>query len=122
MNSRAKQIKELTDAIYNSGYFKRSRIFQDEFNRNRVYEARSIPKTKRDYEMEINGLSPSKLERLHKKYVKKNTKKKKAKSMNSFMKAKEKARKANKASFTYKGKTYKRAKTKTGMVIYKRSR
>lgn len=42
--------------------------------------------------------------------------------MNDFMKAKEKARKANKASFTYNGKTYKRAKTKTGMVIYKRSR
>ena len=42
--------------------------------------------------------------------------------MNDFMKAKEKARKANKASFSYNGKTYKRAKTKTGMVIYKRTR
>ena len=34
--------------------------------------------------------------------------------------AKEKARKGNKKSFTYKGVTYTQAKTKTGMVIYKR--
>ena len=124
MNTRSKKIKELTDAIYKSGYFKRSRIFQDEFNRGRVYEARTVPKTKRDYEMEIMQLSGPKLDRLHKKYVKTTKKKtiKKSSKMNAFMKAKEKARKANKASFTYNGKTYKRAKTKTGMVIYKRSR
>jgi|TARA_B100001093_G_scaffold367136_2_gene351966 hypothetical protein len=39
--------------------------------------------------------------------------------MNAFMKAKEKARKSGASSFTYKGKKYKKAKTKTGMVIYK---
>ena len=42
-----------------------------------------------------------------------------AKKMNDFMKAKEKAHKSGAASFSYKGKTYKKKKTKTGMVIYK---
>lgn len=42
-----------------------------------------------------------------------------AKKMNAFMKAKEKARKSGASSFSYKGKTYKKSKTKTGMVIYK---
>ena len=53
---------------------------------------------------------------------KKQTKKKK---MNKYMIAKEKARKTNNGkgaeSFVYNGITYKRAVTKTGMVIYKRS-
>ena len=53
---------------------------------------------------------------------KRQTKKKK---MNKYMIAKEKARKANNGrgaeSFVYNGITYKRAETKTGMVIYKRS-
>ena len=48
--------------------------------------------------------------------------KSKSTTMNAFMKAKEKARKGNKSSFTYQGKTYKKMKTKTGMVIYKRTR
>ena len=47
------------------------------------------------------------------------------KKMNKYMIAKEKARKANNGrgaeSFVYNGITYKRAMTKTGMVIYKRS-
>lgn len=47
------------------------------------------------------------------------------KKMNKYMIAKEKARKANNGrgaeSFVYNGITYKRAETKTGMVIYKRS-
>ena len=47
------------------------------------------------------------------------------KKMNKYMIAKEKARKANNGrgaeSFVYNGVTYKRAETKTGMVIYKRS-
>jgi hypothetical protein len=45
--------------------------------------------------------------------------------MNKYMIAKEKARKSNNGrgaeSFVYNGITYKRAETKTGMVIYKRS-
>tara|TARA_Y100000389_G_scaffold140942_1_gene138806 strand:- start:219 stop:407 length:189 start_codon:yes stop_codon:yes gene_type:complete len=46
------------------------------------------------------------------------------KKMNSFMTAKEKARKANAEEFTYKNKegvmkTYKRFETATGMVAYK---
>ena len=53
---------------------------------------------------------------------KRQTKKKK---MNKYMIAKEKARKTNNGkgaeSFVYNGITYKRAVTKTGMVIYKRS-
>ena len=44
-----------------------------------------------------------------------------AKKMNAFMKAKEKARKSGASSFSYNGKKYKKAKTKTGMVIYKAS-
>ena len=47
------------------------------------------------------------------------------KKMNKYMIAKEKARKSNNGrgaeSFVYNGITYKRAETKTGMVIYKRS-
>ena len=39
--------------------------------------------------------------------------------LNAFMIAKEKARKSNASTFTYKGKSYKKATTKTGMVIYK---
>lgn len=42
-----------------------------------------------------------------------------AKKMNAYMTALNKARKSNAPSFTYNGKTYKRSKTKTGMVIYK---
>lgn len=38
---------------------------------------------------------------------------------NAYMTALNKARKSGASSFTYNGKTYKRAKTKTGMVIYK---
>ena len=124
MSPRLKKIKELTDAIYDSGKFKRSRIYQDEFNRLRVYEARSIPKTRGDYEETIMTLNPVRLDRLHKKYVKskpKITKKRTMnKTMNDYMKAKEKARKAGKKSFTYKGKTYTAKKTKTGMTVYKR--
>ena len=40
--------------------------------------------------------------------------------MNAYMKAKEKARKSGKKSFSYKGKTYVGKKTKTGMMIYKK--
>jgi len=42
--------------------------------------------------------------------------------MNSFFKAKEKARKAGKKSFSYNGKTYVAKKTKTGMIVYKKKR
>jgi hypothetical protein len=42
------------------------------------------------------------------------------KTLNAYMVAKEKARKSNATSFVYKGKTYKKSKTKSGMVIYKR--
>lgn len=42
-----------------------------------------------------------------------------AKKMNDYMVALNNARKSGAESFTYKGKTYKKAKTKTGMVIYK---
>jgi hypothetical protein len=47
--------------------------------------------------------------------------KKGKKGMNAFMKAKEKARKSGAETFTYNGTTYKQAKTKTGMVIYKKA-
>ena len=43
-----------------------------------------------------------------------------AKKMNAFMKAKEKARKSGASTFSYNGNTYKKTKTKTGMVIYKK--
>ena len=43
------------------------------------------------------------------------------KKMNAYMKAKEKARKSGAETFTYNGTTYKQAKTKTGMVIYKKA-
>ena len=36
------------------------------------------------------------------------------------MKAKEKARKSGKKSFSYKAKTYVGKKTKTGMMVYKK--
>lgn len=36
------------------------------------------------------------------------------------MVAKEKARKGNKSMFKYKGSTYVKGKTKTGMIIYKK--
>ena len=39
--------------------------------------------------------------------------------MNAWMRKKEKARKANAKSFSYKGKTYKQKKLTTGMVVYK---
>ena len=41
------------------------------------------------------------------------------KALNPYMKALQKARKAEAPSFTYNGKTYKRAYAKTGMAIYK---
>ena len=49
----------------------------------------------------------------------------KKRGMNAFMKLKEKARKSGASEFKYTNKegktaTYKRAKTKTGMVIFKR--
>ena len=47
---------------------------------------------------------------------------KKSRSLNSFMQAKEKARKADKASFMYKGQKYTKSMTKTGMAIYKKAR
>lgn len=56
------------------------------------------------------------------KYKNKKKTMKKSNKMNDFMKAKEKARKANKSSFSYNGNMYKRSKTKTGMVIYKKSK
>ena len=43
------------------------------------------------------------------------------KGMNAYMKAKEKARKSGAETFTYNGTTYKQAKTKTGMVIFKKA-
>jgi hypothetical protein len=39
--------------------------------------------------------------------------------MNAYMTALQKARKSGASSFNYNGKTYKRSKTKTGMVIFK---
>ena len=53
--------------------------------------------------------------------VKKGKKSKGKKKMNAFMKAKEKARKSGAETFTYNGTTYKQAKTKTGMVIFKKA-
>ena len=54
---------------------------------------------------------------------KRSSKKKKSsgrkKAMNPYMKALQKARKEDAPSFTYNGKTYKRAYAKTGMAIYK---
>ena len=38
--------------------------------------------------------------------------------LNAFMAAKEKARKANKPCFTYKGQKYNRKMTETGMAVY----
>lgn len=42
-----------------------------------------------------------------------------AQKINSFIAAKEKARKNGESSFSYKGQVYKKAKTKTGLIIYK---
>ena len=42
-----------------------------------------------------------------------------AKKMNAFFKAKEKARKSGKKSFSYNGKTYVGKKSKTGLMVYK---
>jgi hypothetical protein len=54
---------------------------------------------------------------------KRSSKKKKSsgrkKGMNPYMKALQKARNEEAPSFTYNGKTYKRAYAKTGMAIYK---
>ena len=52
---------------------------------------------------------------------KKTKKTKGKKGMNKYMIEKEKARKAGKETFVYNGTTYKKAKTKTGMVIYKKA-
>jgi len=41
--------------------------------------------------------------------------------MNKYMIEKEKARKAGADSFVYNGTKYKKAMTKTGMVIYKKA-
>ena len=43
-----------------------------------------------------------------------------AKKMNAFMKAKEKARKSGKKTFSYNGKTQVGKKTNTGMMVYKK--
>ena len=40
--------------------------------------------------------------------------------MNDYMKMVNEARKADKKSFVYKGKTYVKSKTNTGMTIYKK--
>ena len=42
------------------------------------------------------------------------------KKMNEFMRRKEQARKGNKNEFQYKGNTYVRGETSTGMVVYSR--
>ena len=44
--------------------------------------------------------------------------KRKKRPMNAYMKAVNKARKSGASSFTYKGKTYKAKKMKTGMIVY----
>lgn len=43
-----------------------------------------------------------------------------AKKINAFFKALLKAKNSNASSFTYKGKTYKKTKSKTGLVVYKK--
>ena len=60
-----------------------------------------------------------KAQKIDKSHLKRKTMKK-SKSMNSYFKAKEKARKAGKKSFSYNGSTYVAKKTKTGMVVYKK--
>ena len=55
------------------------------------------------------------------KKAKKSKKSKSKKGMNKYMIEKEKARKAGKETFVYNGTTYKKATTKTGMVIYKKA-
>lgn len=59
--------------------------------------------------------------KVHRKSSKVKKGKKSKRGMNAFMKAKEKARKAGDDTFTYNGSTYKKATTKTGMVIYKKA-
>tara|TARA_B100001057_G_scaffold500373_1_gene615071 strand:+ start:9160 stop:9297 length:138 start_codon:yes stop_codon:yes gene_type:complete len=44
-----------------------------------------------------------------------------AKKMNEYMTKVNKARKSGAKSFVYKGATYKAKKTKTGMIVYKKS-
>tara|TARA_R110000737_G_scaffold288396_1_gene294936 strand:- start:1730 stop:1888 length:159 start_codon:yes stop_codon:yes gene_type:complete len=41
--------------------------------------------------------------------------------MNEYFKMMNAARKGNKKSFKYKGSTYKASKTKTGLMVYKKS-
>ena len=43
-----------------------------------------------------------------------------AKKLNPYFKAMLKAKKTGAPSFTYKGTTYKRNKTKTGLITYKK--
>ncbi len=66
----------------------------------------------------VMGGKAQKIDKLH---LNKKSKSSKMK-MNSFFKAKEKARKSGKKSFSYNGKTYVAKKTKTGMVVYKKQR
>lgn len=40
--------------------------------------------------------------------------------VNAYFKAMLKAKKSNAKSFVYKGKTYKKGKTKNGLVVYKK--
>lgn len=47
--------------------------------------------------------------------------KKVKKKLNAYFKAMLAAKKSKAKSFTYKGKTYKRMKTKTGMLVYKKA-
>ena len=61
---------------------------------------------------------PSKRRRSKRRTSKRKTSKRK---MNTYFTLMNAARRANKKSFLYKGKTYKQAKTKSGMTIYKKS-
>lgn len=61
---------------------------------------------------------PSKRKTSKRRTSKRKTSKRK---MNVYFTLMNAARKANKKSFLYKGKTYKRVKTKTGMFVYKKS-
>lgn len=44
----------------------------------------------------------------------------KNKKLNAFFTALVKAKKSNAKSFSYKGKTYKRSVSKTGIIVYKK--
>ncbi len=46
--------------------------------------------------------------------------KKSGRGMNDFMKTMTEAKRAGKESFQYKGNTYKKSKSKTGLVVYKK--